>query len=183
MTVSGTAAKPYGTHDGGRWVYRFSRTVSDLVLRPGVFFEAPEDSQRYLPPLAFLLLVCVIFTALAALILDQKRALHVLILFLNGVSLPFVIAFLLYLVAWVLCPKTFHYHSLFAITSYANVTLLIAWIPGLEWMTGIWKFYLIGLGITKQGQVSGVKAFACILVAAAALLLLIQLLIPVMKQS
>ena len=88
--------------------------------------------------------------------------------------MPFIMAVILYLVTLLLCKDVFSYQTLFAITAYAGVTQLAAWIPGMPWIAGIWKFYLIGLGMVKVGQISGVKAFVSLLVTGAILLFLIQ---------
>ena len=78
--------------------------------------------------------------------------------------------------------RTFTYQALFGITAYANVTLLAAWIPGLAWMAGLWKFYLIGLGLVKVGRIKASDAVICLLAAAAVMLLLISFAQPILRQ-
>ena len=160
---------------------RAFRAFMDMMVRPGKFFEGLDSENGYGPALLFLFSVCVFFSVLASLFVMRDKPLFALIFFLNAFAMPFVTAFVLYLVAMLLCKDTFTYQTLFAVTAYANVALLAAWIPGLAWMTGIWKFYLIGLGMTRTGRISGLKAFLCLLSCAVILIILAHFLQPVLK--
>ena len=145
------------------------------------FMRSCRGTGGYMPPLVFLLTCCLIYSGMACIFMLEKKALFTLIVFLNAFLTPFITAFVLYIVGIVLCRHTFTYQALFAISSYAGVALLFAWIPGLSWVTGIWKFYLIGLGMAKAGRLSGLRVLACLAVAASVLLLLIQFLQPVLR--
>ena len=87
-------------------------------------------------------------------------------------------AVVLYLASSVLCRNRFTFQTIFGITAYASVTLLVSWVPGMALFAGLWRFYLIGLGLFKAGGLSVWKAFALILVTAAILLVVIQWLQP-----
>jgi hypothetical protein len=94
----------------------------------------------------------------------------------NGYTffMPFITAFLAYLAALILCRHIFSYQTVLGITAYANVTLLLAWIPGVSCVTGIWTYGLIGLGMAKVGPITASMAFRIILITAGCLFLLIQ---------
>ena len=168
-----------------RWgpLGQFFRVVYNLVLRPGTFYEQLPSESRYLSAMAFVLTCSVLSSVLGIFSLGEKRAVLAFIYFLNAFFMPFFTALLLYVVTLLLCKSVFSYQRLFAITAYANVTLLIAWIPGLSWITGIWKFYLIGLGMVKIGPIKGSKAFIVLVATAGILVLLIQLLLYIFKQG
>lgn len=95
--------------------------------------------------------------------------------------MPFIAAFILYFVTILFCKDVFSYNKLFGITAYANVTLLISWIPGLAGPTEILKFFLIGLGMVKVGRISSLRAFMCLVACAAILLLLIHFVQPILS--
>lgn len=97
--------------------------------------------------------------------------------------MPFITAFILYLVAMLLCKNLFTYNTLFGITAYANIILLFSWIPGVAGPAQILKFCLIGLGMVKIGRISYLKAFACLLCTGMAMLFLLQPLKPLLGQK
>lgn len=132
-------------------------------------------------PVVFLLSCSLLYTALASIFVVREHAFFAAVFFLNSFGMPFMVAFILYLTAAVVCKNTFAYKNLFGIAAYANVTLLLAWIPGLSWITGIWSFYLIGLGMVKAGRIKGWKAGICLLTALAIMLALIKLIQPLLR--
>ena len=164
-----------------RLVSRIIQIFFDITVRPGRFFEQLSEKSGYGKALLFLVVVSCFFSLLSSLFVFKDRPLFALIFFLNAFTMPFVTAFVLYLVAMVMCKDTFTYQNLFAVTAYSNVTLLAAWVPGLAWMTGIWKFYLVGLGMARMGRISGMRAFLCILTCAGILIVLANFLQPVLK--
>jgi len=160
----------------------FYRAVGKLLLNPGSFYGTLSEREDFTSALLFLLPLCAIYSVLSGMLVPERKMFFSLIFFLNAFSMPFLTAFVLYLVTLWLRRDVLTYRSLFVVTAYANVTLLAAWIPGVAWMAGIWKFCLIGLGLKKVGAMSGRKAFLCLLAAVAALLILIQFLRPILKQ-
>lgn len=170
------------TPNKGPQLPQFLRVSSKLVFHPGAFFEELSPHNQYVPALLFLFACSVLFTLLASIFVVKKTGLFMFILLMNSFFMPFITAFILHLVGILLCNNVFTFQILFGITAYANVTLLAAWIPGMAWVAGIWKFYLIGLGMVKVGHISGLKAFLCLAASATILLALIYLLQPVLKQ-
>ena len=160
----------------GTPVYNFFRIISKLIFSPGEFYKELSREEGYTSAVVFLFSCSFIYSILAGLFVIQKKALFILIFFLNAFFLPFITALFLYFSTMILCRSAFSYQRLFGITAYANVTLLGAWIPGMTWIVGLWKFYLIGFGMVKAGGISGFKAFICLIITGAILLLLIQLL-------
>ena len=182
MSVSETMIETNGFSQKDGLLPGLFRTVSALVFRPGRFYAELPGDQGYMPPLVFLFACCLLYSGLASIFMVEQKALFTLIVFINAFLTPFITAFVLYIVGILLCRHTFTYRILFAISAYAGVTLTFAWIPGLGWVTGIWKFYLIGLGMAKAGRLSGLRVLACLALAASVLLLLIQFLQPVLGQ-
>ncbi len=162
-------------------VRNFFSVLRTLVLHPGQFFEDLSQKKIDTSTLIFLFICSAFASIMAILFVPQKRAIFLVIFFLNGMLMPFVTAFILYLVTFFLCKDVFTYKTLFRITAYAQVTLLAAWVPGLSWPVGIWKFYLVGLGMVKVGRISVTKAFISLLIMGGVFVLLIQLSQPLLS--
>ena len=181
MSEPENVIKGNGDRRMGTSVHQFLRTVSKM-LHPGDFYEGLPRERGHTPPLVFLFICSILFTIPSSMFVLQKKIFFGLMFFLNAFSMPFITAFILYLVTILLCKGLFTCNTLFGITAYASITLLIAWIPGLAGPTEILKFCLIGLGMVKVGRISYLKAFICLLCTAAVMLFLIQLLRPILGQ-
>lgn len=180
MSAPETVIKGNGNQQKATSVYQFIRTVSKM-LHPGDFYAGLRRGNMYTSPLVFLLLCSILFTIPSSIFVVHKRMFFSLMFFLNAFSTPFIAAFILYLVTILFCKDVFTYKKLFGITAYANVTLLISWIPGLAGPTEILKFFLIGLGMVKVGRISSLKAFMCLVAGAAILLFLIHFIQPILS--
>jgi len=172
MTESGEGMK------GGRMFHEFARSLKGVLLRPGALFQKlPEESSLGRP--AIFLFVCSgVFSVVAALLSPESRGLLAGIYFANAFLTPWIMAVVLYLASTVLCKNRFTFQTIFGITAYASVTLLVSWIPGTALFAGLWRFYLVGLGLVRAGRISVTRGLVLILVTAAVLLLLIQWLQP-----
>jgi uncharacterized integral membrane protein len=174
--------KNNGDRHNGMFVHQFLRTISKM-LHAGDFYEGLPQERAHTPPVVFLLICSVIFTILSSIFVLEKKIFFALVFFLNAFSMPFITAFILYLVTMLLCKNLFTYKTLFGIAAYANIILLFSWIPGVAGPAHILKFCLIGLGMVKIGRISYLKAFACLLCAGMAMLFLLQLLGPFLGQK
>jgi len=158
----------------------FLEACFQMAFRPGRFYQDVFPDKGSGAAIGFLLVICLCSAGLSGLWVPEKRLLSAALFFANGFSIPFVTAFILYLVSLVLCKGRFEYQTLLGITAYAQITLLGAWIPTLSIFVGAWKFVLIGLGMVKVGNISGGRAFGCIGMAVVLFLALIQVLQPLL---
>ena len=46
--------------------------------------------------------------------------------------------------------------------AYTGITFWIAGLPDISWMTGIWRFYLIGVSMVKCDGISSRRAFIAV---------------------
>ncbi|MFO7738560.1 MAG: YIP1 family protein [Desulfatiglandaceae bacterium] len=156
----------------------FIRTLS-AMLHPGDFYEGWARRNGNASPPAFLFMCSILFTIPSSIFVVEKRMVFALMFFLNAFCMPFIASFVLYIVTFLFCKNAFSYNKLFGITAYANVTLLISWIPGLAGPSEILKLFLIGLGMVKIGRISRLRSVMCLVAAAALLLLLVHCAQPV----
>lgn len=166
----------------GMLVREFLRTISRM-LHPGDFYEGLPQERANTPPVVFLFICSMLFAVLSSIFVVEKRIFLALVFFLNAFSMPFITAFILYLVTMLFCKNLFTYTTLFGITAYANIILLFSWIPGMAGPAQILKLCLIGLGMVKTGRISYLKALACLVCTAMAMLFLFQLLGPFLGQK
>jgi hypothetical protein len=159
-------AKPFGS---------LARTMGQMIFYPGSFYEGLDIDEGYGKPLIFLFVMSSFFSLLSCIYMTEKRPLFGAILFLNHFFTPFITALALYCMTWLSKGNRFSYKGLFAISAYADITSLFAWIPGLGVISGLWRFYLIGLGMTKKGNIKGIEACIYIFFCAFIIFLLIRL--------
>lgn len=153
---------------------RIFSIVCDMLLHPGTFYERLPPQSGYPSPIIFLFFCSTLHTICATICTDREKAVFGALYFMNAFFMPFITAFLAYLASLILCRHVFSYQTVLGITAYANVTLLLAWIPGISCVTGIWTYGLIGLGMAKIGPIKASTAFHIILITAGCLFLLIQ---------
>ena len=171
-----------GKAQEGRGVLsRFFYDAYRVAFHPGTFFEGIGRKLGYVDGLIFLVSCGIIYSILRTPFVMQNRLTFALIDFLNAFFMPFLFASILYLASLPLCKRVFTYQALFGITAYANVTILVAWIPGMSWLTGLWKFYLIGLGMVKVGRISNLRSFGMLMATAITLLGMIGLLQSILR--
>ncbi|RJR23086.1 MAG: hypothetical protein C4582_05885 [Desulfobacteraceae bacterium] len=164
-----------------KWIDRprqMLRIAVRLILHPGDFFSGMDAHRHDEKAILFLLLCSLVNASVTALYAGERHATIAGIAFVNAFLSPFFLAFLLYLVALILCNRLFSFGFLISLMAYAGVTLLFAWIPGVGWISGIWMFFLVGLGMVKAGGVSPAKAFTALACTVLVFLLIVRILGP-----
>ena len=73
--------------------------------------------------------------------------------------MPVITAGLLLPLLYIAGSTVTDYGNILKITAYANTGLLLAWIPGMAPFAEIYKYILIGMGVSKTGNISGFRAF------------------------
>ncbi|MFH1490270.1 MAG: YIP1 family protein [Pseudomonadota bacterium] len=160
--------------------FRILRDVKKMLLAPGEFYRNLPEKHGMMDAFLFLLSCTMIFSILAAFFASEQKMLFALIYFSNAALMPVFMSLALYVAALFICKGVFAYGTLFRVATYANVTCLLAWIPGMAWATGIWSFYLMGLGMIKAGRIGKWHALSVILAGGGLMLLLIQIIYPVL---
>jgi hypothetical protein len=155
---------------------KFFRDVTSMITEPGNFYQNLQAARNRRDYITFIGFTAVIYSAAAALFTTSHQAVFLAFYLLNALLMPAVTGLALYPALRALKAKSYSFDLLLAIAAYANVVLLLAWIPGFAPWAEIYKYVLIGLGLTKIGNISGIKAFVAIVAAAALLLIMIHFL-------
>jgi hypothetical protein len=154
----------------------FFQDVATIIMQPGKFYQTLRAAGNRRDYLTFIGATAVIYSAGAALFTTSYQAFFFAFYLVNALLMPVVTSLALYPVLRLLRARRYSFDQLLAIAAYANVALVLAWIPGFAPWAEIYKYGLIGLGLTKTGDIGGIKAFIAIVAAAALLLLMIQFL-------
>ncbi len=142
----------------------FIAAARDVALAPGEFFAGLPKAEAYGPAIAYLTL-----TMAPAFIVWALATLGFALMFE-----PFIWLFTListWLWAWYLgwAVRVFTKRDLdtvnaFQILAYANTPFIIAWIPWLNMIAGVWVFVLQWIGLTRTAGVSSGAALLILLV-------------------
>ena len=132
------------------------------------------DSEKVLvASLGFLLLVSFISSALNLVFVFGIHGRFFVILFANAFLTPLVKAVFLYLPVRILGRGPFSFQTLIVITCYAQAPSLFSWIPLTAWLTGLWKLWLVGIGLIYQGKIGWKYMLCCLFLAEGMMLLLV----------
>jgi hypothetical protein len=155
-------------------------TTWKLLIRPGDFFGNLTPDGELGPPITYMAVCSAVAALLAAFNAHHQPWAAAFLGFVNGFLTPFFLTLLLHGVTMAICRNAFTYRSLLKITAYAQVTLLFSWLPGIGWVAGLWRFYLIGLGMVRWGRIAPTKAASAILGAAAIFMVLYRVIRPML---
>lgn len=171
--VSAHSVDPLSVKAIARWYYL---DVAQVLFKPGSFFEAMPAVKTRRDALIFLGLTAMIYSLPVIFLTTAQRSMFMILYLVNALLVPVATAFVLYLLLRFINPGRYSYDLLFCVAAYANVFLLLGWIPGLAPWAEIWKYALIGLGLVKSGGISGIRAFSIIVATAFLLIMIVYLL-------
>ncbi len=159
--------------------YYFS-SVNRLLTKPRDFFkEMPADGD-FNRPLGVLLVSSLLF-AFAG--LSYGSASNPLLMgavyFANAVGMTIIAAGLGYMTMVMLIGKKTGFRGFFRIYAMASgVTLLAAWVPFFLMITEPWKWWLIGIGMTRSLNFSVKQALGVIVISIGVMILLFRSILP-----
>jgi hypothetical protein len=156
---------------------QFYQDLIQLTMRPGSFYAALPGTRSVRNGLLFLVITAAINSVPAAFFATAQQPMFIVLHLMNALLMPLLISITLYLLFWMVLPGRFAFGLLFTVAAYANVVLLVSWIPGMAPWAELLKYGLIGLGLTKTGGISGWKAFLALAATAAFMVMIVHALI------
>ena len=153
----------------------FYKDTVKIVLHPRDFYETMTGEKDQRAAVIFLCICAGIYSIAATFFALENHATYFFLMLANGMLYPVVTAASLHLVLWASGSTKSGFSTTFRIVAYANVVLLLAWIPGLAPFAEIFKYYLVGMGLIKTVEISWIKAVAVILGTLGILLLFLHL--------
>lgn len=140
------------------------RVVSGVLLHPRRFFrELPESAAA--PQASVFLLVCAVINSVAGTIYAAPaNYLTVGGIFLaNAVGMTLLMTGIGYSLMWVSGAGKTPFDTLFSVYAFsAGTTLLVSWVPSCLVLSEIWKWWLIGTGMTAGLGLKWYRAVAII---------------------
>lgn len=132
-------------------IHFYVQAVFGIIGHPRKFFSQLPQTSGMTQALGFLILSAVFFSTAGQLHTSFQNFLVVGGLYMfNAVGMVFILAGLSYVVMSLSIGKKVGFTRLFSIYALCSgVTLLVSWVPHLAIFTEPWKWYLIGVGMTK----------------------------------
>ena len=129
----------------------YVQAVFGIMGYPRKFFSRLPQSSGMNPALGFLILSAVFFSTVGQLHTNLQNFLVVGgIRMFNAVGMVFILAGLGYVVMTLSIGKKVGFARFFSIYALCSgVTLLVSWVPHLALLTEPWRWYLIGVGMTR----------------------------------
>jgi hypothetical protein len=127
------------------------RTILQLLTAPGTFFENRRDRLVSPASLVFLVISTLLFTV-ASLVFQQspKPLVTSAILIGNALGMVLILSFISYMVMILSMGQKASYRQVLSVFAYASGTsFMIAWIPHMLIVSEPWRWYLIGIGLTR----------------------------------
>lgn len=131
-----------------------------LLVNPGRFFEEKGDKAHWTLAFGFIMISALISSG-ATLLLARPSSpwLTGSILIINAVGMIGISAGFAYLAIWLIRGKPIRFEKVFGIYAFAtSMPLLLSWIPGAFWITEIWKWWLVGIGLVRSIRFRGSQA-------------------------
>lgn len=127
------------------------RSLVQLVASPGQFFENRRQGLDPVTSGGFLVVSAVLFTT-ATLVYHQNQANWIsgAILMGNAVGMVLILSLVSYIVMVLSVGKKTGFRQVFSVYAYASGTSLVAaWVPHLLIFTELWRWVLVGIGLTR----------------------------------
>ena len=157
--------------------------LSKIMKDPRVFFSENASETSWIRP-ATVLLMSSTFFALASAVMGMPDStwLMALILFVNAVGMVFITSGLGYMVSILSRKSVMSYQKIFGIYAYASgAILVIAWMPFMLWISEIWRWWLIGVGLVNGGGLNKRDSFFIISLSLLMLITFFWTLFPLVR--
>lgn len=141
----------------------YSRAFSGMLTHPRRFFaELPESAA---PQALVFLIVCAAAHSIASPIYTGPSNYFVVsgISLANAFGMALLMAGIGYVLARISGGVRVRFDKLFSVYAYSSgITLLVSWVPSLLVLTEIWKWWLVGTGLTNGLGFKWYRVFAII---------------------
>ena len=164
------------------WPAKYFQTLSLVVTKPRIFFQAmPQELQMY-HPLKFLLISSTIMAGASLTQAAENNLVMAVIRLINALGMPFITAGIAFPLVLLLMGRSLNFTRVFSIYAYASgVVVLVAWLPAFTWFAESVRWVLVGLGLVHGLQMSRLKALLVIVISIAVTAMLLTGLAAVIR--
>ncbi len=163
--------------DSDRPIESFAGAVRDVIIGPGVFFEQMPKAGTYVPAIYFLTLTLAVPLLIGAMMTLGFSLFLAPLVWLVLLAATWLWAWYLAWAARVFGKKDLATINAFQISVYANVPILLAWVPVVNVITGLWSLVLEWFGLTRFAGVSSGMALLILIVPMVLMMLSVILLV------
>ena len=150
------------------WPDKYFQTLSLVVTKPRLFFQAMPPELQLSQPLKFLFISSAIMTGASLTQAADNTLLMAFIKLLNALGMPFITAGVAFPLVLLLMGRSLNFTRVFSIYAYAGgVVVLVAWLPAFTWFAESVRWVLIGIGLVHGIQMSRPKALLVIVISIA----------------
>lgn len=158
----------------------YFNVLAGIIKEPRRFFRRMSQDMNILQPLGFIVVSGVLFS-IACSVSDRpdNRFIWGSVCFLNAVGMVVLSSCFGYLIMTMMVGKRATFKTFFSVFSFASgATLLVSWMPFFLWITELWKWWLVGTGMTQACGLSHRQAWIIIGLTIAALFLFFKSVLP-----
>ncbi|HKI61232.1 MAG TPA: YIP1 family protein [Mariprofundaceae bacterium] len=163
--------------EGEKPIESFAAAVRDVVVAPGLFFEQMPKTEAYGPSVYFLSLTLAVPLLIGAMMTLGFSLFLAPFLWLVMLALTWLWAWYLSWAVKLFGKQALSTPDAFQICAYANVPILLAWVPVLNVVLGLWSLALEWYGLTRYAHVSSGVALLILLVPMIILMLSMTVLV------
>ena len=123
-----------------------------LLIRPGWFFEEKGENAHWALALGFIMAAATLSSG-ASLLLTRPPYPWIAgsVLLINALGMVGISAGFAYLAIWLIRGEPIGYQKIFSVYAFAgSMPLLLSWVPGAFWITELWKWWLVGIGLVRS---------------------------------
>jgi len=162
-------------------VTAYFQIATRVMAEPGKFFTELSKTVHIKTPLIFLAISSVFLSFAAHLVYQFPNPLAMTsILFTNAMGMTIISAGLGYVLVVLIAGRRLSFVQVLSVYAYAAGTVfLAAWIPMALWLTELWKWWLIGTGLSRTCGLSSRQAWSVVALSIGIMVLLFWAMLPV----
>jgi hypothetical protein len=153
------------------FINSFIGVIKTVLVKPSDFYQNMPTTGGYSPPL-FFLAVCLGVSGIFAIIITGGEVLMFFKVVIAGVIFSFIGAGILHLIAQQFFEGKGAYEGVYRVVAYAGTVNLLAWIPVVGFVAGLYGLYLQIVGLEKVHKITPGQAVVTVLIVFAVYLIM-----------
>ncbi|OGP55105.1 MAG: hypothetical protein A2Y65_10000 [Deltaproteobacteria bacterium RBG_13_52_11] len=149
----------------------FIGVIKTVLVKPSDFYQNMPTTGGYPSPVTFLA-VCLGVSGIFAVIITGGEVLMFFKVVIAGVIFSFIGAAILHLIAQQFFEGKGGYEGVYRVVAYAGAVNLLAWIPVVGFIAGLYGLYLQIVGLEKVHKITPGQAVVTVLIVFAVYLIM-----------
>lgn len=151
----------------------YLQTMTRLISSPSAFFRELPEGPVHRRAFRFLLLSSLFFVSVSLTYFFDRAVIMVVILMANSLLMPVITAGISFMILTMCFGRTVSFSRMFSLYAYATGTVMtVSWIPGLIWITELWRLVLVTIGLNRGCGLSWMRSVMLVVLTMTVILLL-----------